>query len=41
MIMDKQVVEKPSAFWNRVYIAVVVTTVAVVTLLWVFSRYFA
>jgi hypothetical protein len=33
--------ERPSTFWNRVYIAVVVTTIVVVTLLWAFSRYFS
>ena len=32
--------ERPDSFWNRVYIAVVVTTVVVITLLWEFSRYF-
>lgn len=33
--------EKPTAFWNRVYIAVVITTIIVIALLWTFSRYFA
>jgi hypothetical protein len=33
--------EKPSTFWNRIYLAVVGTTVVVITLLWAFSRYFA
>jgi len=33
--------EKPDSFWNRVYAAVIVTTVVVVTLLWAFSRYFS
>jgi hypothetical protein len=33
--------ERPSAFWNGVYVAVVATTVVVVTLLWAFSKYFA
>jgi hypothetical protein len=33
--------ERPNAFWNRVYIAVIATTVVVVTLLWAFSRYFS
>lgn len=32
--------ERPDTFWNRVYVAVVAATVVVVTLLWVFSRYF-
>lgn len=26
--------------WNRVYLAVVVTTIVVITALWTFSRYF-
>jgi hypothetical protein len=26
--------------WTKVYIAVVVTTIVVITLLWAFSRYF-
>ena len=39
---EKQISEeRPSSFWNRVYVAVVVTTVVVVTLLWAFSRYFS
>ena len=33
--------EKPDAFWRKVYIAVVITTVVMVTLLWAFSRYFS
>ena len=33
--------EKPNSFWNRVYAAVIATTVVVVTLLWAFSRYFS
>jgi len=32
---------KPDAFWRRVYIAVILFTVLVVTLLWAFSRYFS
>jgi hypothetical protein len=39
--MNEYPEEKPAAFWNRVYIAVVVTTVIVITLLWAFSRYFS
>lgn len=39
---EKQISEeRPSKFWNRVYAAVVVTTIVVVTLLWAFSRYFS
>lgn len=33
--------EKPDAFWRKVYVSVVITTVVVVTLLWAFSRYFS
>jgi len=33
--------EKPNAWWNRVYLAVVITTVLVITALWLFSRYFS
>jgi hypothetical protein len=33
--------EKSNAFWNRVYLAVVVTTVLVIAALWAFSRYFS
>jgi hypothetical protein len=33
--------EKPDSFWKRVYVAVVVNTVLIVTMLWAFSRYFS
>lgn len=33
--------EKPNAFWNRVYLAVVITTVLVIAALWTFSLYFS
>jgi len=33
--------EKPKAFWNRVYLAVVITTVFVIAALWTFSSYFS
>jgi hypothetical protein len=33
--------EKPNTFWRRVYFAVEVTTIAVIALLWAFSRYFS
>jgi hypothetical protein len=39
--MNEYPEEKPSEFWNRVYIAVVTTTFIVITLLWAFSRYFS
>ena len=33
--------EKPDSFWNRVYLAVVVTTILVIAALWAFTRYFS
>jgi hypothetical protein len=33
--------ELPDSWWHKVYAAVVVTTVAVIALLWAFSRYFS
>ncbi len=33
--------EKPDSFWHRVYLAVVVATILVITALWAFSRYFS
>ena len=33
--------EKPDSFWRKVYFAVIVTTVFVITALWAFSRYFS
>ncbi len=33
--------ERPNSFWNRVYLAVVITTVVVILALYGFSRYFA
>ncbi len=33
--------EKLDTFWNKVYIAVVITTFVVVTAMWAFSRYFS
>lgn len=33
--------ERPDSFWRRVYLAVGVVTVIVITLLWAFSRYFS
>jgi hypothetical protein len=34
-------VGRPDPFWNRVYIAVVINTVVVVSLLYGFSKYFS
>ena len=39
--MNEYPEEKPAAFWNRIYVAVVITTFVVITLLWAFSRYFS
>jgi hypothetical protein len=38
---ENLVQEKPDSFWRKVYLAVVIMTVVVVTLLWAFSRYFS
>ncbi len=38
---NQTVGEKPFAFWNRVYFAVVITTIVVISALWAFSRYFS
>lgn len=35
-----EVEELPDSWWHRVYIAVVVTTVVVITALWAFTEYF-
>ena len=36
-----KVEELPDAWWYRVYFAVIITTIFVISLLWAFSRYFA
>jgi hypothetical protein len=33
--------EKPNAWWNRIYLAVVITTVLVIAALGLFSFYFS
>ena len=33
--------EKPTAFWGKVYVAVVLTTIVVIAALWAFSRHFS
>lgn len=33
--------ELPDAWWYRVYLGVIVTTILVVSALWAFSRYFS
>ena len=37
----KTVTERPETFWRRVYLAIVIVTFIVVTLLWLFSKYFS
>lgn len=32
--------EMPDRFWKKIYIAVMITTVVVISTLWAFSRYF-
>jgi hypothetical protein len=34
-------VELPDSWWYKVYAAVILTTIVVITLLWAFSRYFS
>jgi hypothetical protein len=36
----KPAAEKPDVFWNKVYLAFVLTTILVIAGLWAFSRYF-
>lgn len=36
-----EVEELPDSWWYRVYFAVIITTILVISLLWAFSRYFA
>jgi hypothetical protein len=38
---EKITTEKPNAFWYRVYLAVIVATILVITALWLFSAYFS
>lgn len=33
--------EKPNSFWNKIYFAVVVTTIFVIAALWAFTRFFS
>ncbi len=41
--MDKplEVYERPTPFWKKVYIAVVINTIVVIALLWAFGEYFS
>lgn len=42
MEKENQIIEeRPDSFWNRIYLAVVVTTAIVIAGLWAFSRYFS
>lgn len=36
-----EIEDRPDSFWRRVYIAVIVVTFVVITLLWAFSKYFS
>jgi hypothetical protein len=38
---DQPVEELPDDWWYRVYFGVVVTTVVVISALWIFSRHFS
>lgn len=38
---EKIITEKPNAFWYRVYLAVIVTTVLAIAALGLFSFYFS
>ncbi|CAN5773922.1 hypothetical protein BH20ACI4_BH20ACI4_30890 [soil metagenome] len=38
---ENEIVELPDAWWYRVYAAVIVTTVLVISALWAFSEYFS
>ena len=43
-LMEKEldiIEEKPDSFWNRVYLAVVITTIFVIAALWAFTEYFS
>ncbi|HXG85256.1 MAG TPA: hypothetical protein VNI84_14640 [Pyrinomonadaceae bacterium] len=33
--------ELPDAWWYRVYLAVIITTILVISALWTFTRYFS
>jgi hypothetical protein len=43
--MDKEKLETPEElpdeWWNKVYLAVILTTVLVIAALWAFSKYFS
>jgi len=42
MEKEKEIIEeRPNSFWYRVYFAVVISTIVVITALWAFSRYFS
>jgi len=38
---ERTPIEKPASFWNRVYVAVVITTAVVIAGLWAFSYCFS
>lgn len=37
----EEIEELPDAWWYRVYLAVIITTILVILALWAFSRYFS
>jgi hypothetical protein len=41
MNQKKEVVELPDSWWYRVYLAVIITTIIVISLLWFFSQHFS
>lgn len=38
---NESVEELPDSWWHKVYLGVVIATIAVITVLWSFSRYFS
>jgi hypothetical protein len=41
MNREEKVEELPESWWNRVYIAVIITTILVITALGLFTKYFS
>lgn len=38
---NESVKELPDAWWHKIYVAVIVSTVVVISALWAFSKYFS
>ncbi len=36
-----EIYERPSPFWKKIYLAVVLNTIVVIALLWAFGEYFS